>query len=108
MLFRSMEIDEAGVRKEYVILPETFGVPYCTVEDLAGGDAVQNAGLAMELVNGLGRPAILAAVALNAGAALYIALQANTIQEGYERALQALEDGSVLRKVEEVRASSCV
>jgi anthranilate synthase/phosphoribosyltransferase len=61
----------------------------------------------MELVNGLGRPAILAAVALNAGAALYIAMRAKTIQEGYRLALHALEDGSVLRKIEEVRAASC-
>jgi len=102
-----VEIDEDGIRKEYVILPESLGVPDCAVDDLAGGDAVRNAGLAMELVNGLGRPAILAAVALNAGAALYIAMRAKTIQEGYRLALHALEDGSVLRKIEEVRAASC-
>jgi anthranilate synthase/phosphoribosyltransferase len=102
-----VEIDENGIRKEYVVFPESFGVTQFSADDLAGGDAAQNAGLAMELVNGIGRPAILAAVALNAGAALYIARQVKTIQEGYQRALQALEDGSVLRKIEEVRAASC-
>ncbi len=102
-----VEIDEDGIRKEYVISPESFSVTQCSAQDLAGGDAAKNASLAMELVNGIGRPAILAAVALNAGAAMYIALHANTIQEGYQHALQALEDGSVLRKIEEVRAASC-
>ena len=54
-----------------------------------------------------GLAAITAAVALNAGATLYISGQAANIKDGYVRALAAIGDGSVTRKIEEVREASC-
>ena len=102
-----VEIDENGVQREYVVDPAEMGIHYCDKDELAGGDAVENVRLAMEMLAGKGRPAIVTAVALNAGAAIYISAMVDTLQEGYEKALAAIMDGSVSQKIDEVRASSC-
>jgi len=102
-----VEIDQNGVQREYVVDPAEMGIHYCDKDELAGGDAAQNVRLAMEMLAGKGRPAIVTAVALNAGAALYISAMVDTLQEGYEKALAAILDGSVSQKIDEVRASSC-
>lgn len=102
-----IEIDEAGKAREYVIDPAALGVPSCSIEDLLGGDSRQNAALALDVLSGKGKVGIREAVALNAGATLYISGSAGTIEEGYRRALAALADGSVSRKIEEVREASC-
>lgn len=102
-----VEIDADGKRTAYTIKPEDFGLAPCDVNELGGGDSHENVRLAREMLDGKGRPAITAAVALNAGATLYISGQAASIKDGYVRALAAIGDGSVTRKIEEVREASC-
>lgn len=102
-----VEIDEDGKRKEYTIKPEDFGIRTCKIEELAGGDAHENATLALDMLSGNGRLSIISAVALNAGATMYIAGKAASIADGYKAALVALGDGSVTRLIEEVREASC-
>lgn len=99
----AIEIDEKGITRELVIDPNEFGIDFENAAALAGGSAQENASLARELLEGRGRPALRAAVALNAGAAIYISNHASTIEEGYRKALAALEDGSVARKIAQVR-----
>lgn len=100
------EILEDGVYKEYRIDPKDFGVPAVDEDDLAGGTGEENFKLAMDLLNGKGRPGIKYACALNAGAALYISKKAATIKEGYDMAMKAIESGAVLKKIEEVKVAS--
>ena len=100
------EILEDGEYKTYRIDPKDFGIPSVDPEDLAGGTGVDNFNLALDVLNGKGRPGIKYACALNAGAALYISKKAASIKEGFDKAIKAMEDGSVLKKIEEVKVAT--
>lgn len=102
-----IEIGEDSVVKEYTIVPEDFGISGCFLKDLLGGDSLENARLAKEILQNEGSLSIRHAVALNAGATLYISGKVPSIKDGYEKALASLTDGSVSRKIEEVREASC-
>jgi len=103
----AVEIDESGAIREFVIDPAAFGIAPCDIGDLIGGDSHENVRLAREILEGSGRTAIRDAVALNAGATLYISGSVQSIEEGYRKASAALRDGSVSRKIEEVREACC-
>jgi len=102
-----IEIGEDGTKKEYTIDPSEFGISGCTIDELLGGDSHENVRLAREMLEGKGRPGILAAVALNAAATMYVSGKAKTLKDGYALALAVIADGSVARKIEEVREASC-
>ncbi|HOG68241.1 MAG TPA: bifunctional anthranilate synthase component II/anthranilate phosphoribosyltransferase, partial [Fibrobacteraceae bacterium] len=101
-----IEIDEKNQKKEYTINPSDYGIPTCASSDLDGGTGKENVALAMDLIQGKGRPGILYSCALNAGATLYIGGKVKSIKEGFDRALKALQDGSVMKKIEEVRKAT--
>lgn len=101
-----VEIGEDGVKREYSIDPKDFGITGCTVEGLLGGDSKENARLAQLMLAKGGDPAILEAVCLNAAATLYVSGTAATLRDGYARAKGAIADGSVERKIAEVREAS--
>ena len=73
-----------------------------SLDELAGGDAEHNAALARELLAGGGPLALRDAVAVNAGAALYVAGAAPDIAAGYRRARTVLEDGTAAAKLQAV------
>jgi anthranilate synthase/phosphoribosyltransferase len=98
-----VEIDEYGHISTYVVDPQELGIPVAGDDSLSGGSAKENVQLAYTLMEGGGNPALRYAVALNAGAALYISGHVKTISEGYQRALVALTDGSVQQKIFQVR-----
>lgn len=102
-----VEIGEDNQMREYCIDPKDFGIEDCPVSDLAGGDSHENAQLALAVLSGTGRKGILEAVALNAAASLYIAGFSPSLKEAYSTAKRVMLDGSVLRKIEEVREASC-
>lgn len=94
------EINEKNQVKEYTINPHDFDIPACDEEELSGGTAKENVQLAMDLLNGKGRPAIRYACALNAAAAMYVGGLVKTLKEGYTKALAALDNGSVQVKID--------
>lgn len=98
-----VEMDSSDIPRNYTIDPQAIGISAHDADSLSGGSAKENVRLALKLLEGTGRPALLSAVALNAGAALYIAGVADTIATGYAQARIALEDGSVLQKIVQVR-----
>ncbi|MCM1321487.1 MAG: bifunctional anthranilate synthase component II/anthranilate phosphoribosyltransferase [Bacteroides sp.] len=100
------EIDENGNEKEYRITPQDFGIANCAAEELAGGTNVQNAELARALLDGKGSDALKYAVALNAGAALYIGGKSSSIRDGFKAALAALADGTAAAELEKIRTCS--
>jgi anthranilate synthase/phosphoribosyltransferase len=71
---------------------------------LRGGTAAENAATAIELLRGAGAPALRDAVALNAGAALYICGIARNIGDGFLMAQEALRSGRAAAKLEQIRA----
>ncbi len=101
-----IEIGEDGSMREYSIDPADFGISGCTMDDLLGGDSQENARLALDVLAGKGRAGIKAAVALNAAATLYVAGHAKTLKDGFDRAIAAIADGSVAKKIDEVREAS--
>lgn len=102
----AIEIDENNQKKEYTIFPADFDIPTCDPDDLDGGTGQENAALAMDLIQGKGRPGILYSCALNAGATLYIGGKVKTLKEGFDCSLKAIQDGSVMKKVEQVRLAT--
>jgi anthranilate synthase/phosphoribosyltransferase len=100
-----VEIGEDGAVKEYVFDPRAEGFGVYDHSELKGGNAVDNARLARELAGGAGRPALEAATAFNAGAALYVAGRVSGIPEGARLAAAALASGAVAAKIAELKAA---
>ena len=94
-----------GYDERYEITPEQFGMRPARLEELVGGDPSVNAGLLRRVVAGEPGPR-LDVVALNAGAALYIAEAAGSIAEGVDRAREAVASGAARAKLEALVATS--
>ena len=96
------QINEDGKEYKYIISPQKFGITDADAEELNGGDGVENARLAMDVLNGKGRKTILYAVCMNAGAVLYISGKARTLKDGYDMAMDAIKSGKVKSKFEQI------
>ena len=100
------QIDEKGNENQYVIDPKNFGITDADENELYGGNGSDNAKLAMEVLNGGGRKTIRYAVGLNAGAVLYLCGKARSLKEGYNMALEAIDSGKTLAKLQEIQSVS--
>lgn len=101
-----VEIDASGHERRYCIDPSDYGYRFSSQESLRGGTASENVHIAMQMLQGDGSDIFSAAVALNAGAALYVAGDASSLAVGIERARKAMADGSVRAKIETVRKAT--
>lgn len=88
-----------GTFVSYEITPEQFGFTRCKKEDLTGGTPEENAAITRDILSGKKGPK-RDAVALNAGAALYIADKAQTLEEGVRLAEKLIDDGLAEEKLE--------
>ncbi len=94
-----------GYDERYEVTPEQFGMRRTRLEDLAGGDAAKNAALLRAVVDG--EPGShLDIVLLNAGAALYIAEAAGSIDEGVDEARRAVASGAARAKLDALVATT--
>ena len=100
------QIDEKGNENQYVINPENFGISGMNEDELFGGNGNDNAQLALDVLNGKGRATIRAAAGLNAGAVLYLCGKAKNLKEAYEMALDAIDSGKTLTKLQEIQKVS--
>jgi anthranilate phosphoribosyltransferase len=89
---RVVEVDGGELRR-YEIAPEDVGLRRAAFDDVAGGTPDRNADVARRVLAGEPGPARDLA-ALNAGAAVYVAGQAGTIEEGVRAAEAALDSGA--------------
>lgn len=89
---RLWEIKDGRV-SESLFDPASLGLPRARLEDLQGGEVEDNRRIADAVLEGEEGPAT-DVVALNAGAALYVAEVAPTIAAGIERAREALRSGA--------------
>ena len=90
-----------GWFQSYEITPEQFGYTRCTKEDLVGGTPEENAQITRKILTGEDRGAKRCAVCLNAGAAIYIAGKAATMEEGVRMAERLIDEGAAARKLEQ-------
>ncbi|MGO4945349.1 anthranilate phosphoribosyltransferase [Blautia sp. Sow4_E7] len=90
-----------GKFTSYVLTPEQFGYERCTKEELQGGTPQENAEITKAILEGKETGAKRHAVCLNAGAALYIAGKAASIEAGVKMSEQLIDSGAVLKKLEE-------
>ncbi len=89
-----------GVVREYEVHPEDFGIAMAASRNLrVAGPVESKAMLLAALGNTPGLP--LEIVALNAGAALYVAGVAVSIADGIARAREAIASGAAMAKLEE-------
>jgi anthranilate phosphoribosyltransferase len=89
---RVVEVDEGGLRR-YEIDPEDVGLRRAAFADVAGGRPEQNAEVARRLLAGEPGPQRDLA-ALNAGAAIYVAGRAETVEAGVRAAEEAIDSGA--------------
>ncbi len=93
-----------GWFKTYMITPEQFGFERCKKDELKGGTPAENAQLTLAILNGE-KSARRNAVLMNAGAALYIAGKAESMEKGISLAADLIDSGKaaeVLKKFIEV------
>lgn len=90
-----------GKFTSYEITPEQFGYERCEKGALTGGTPVENAEITKAILKGEEKGPKRQAVCLNAGAALYIAGKAASIQEGVKLAESLIDSGAALKKLEE-------
>lgn len=82
--------------------PQDFGLSRCRPEELQGAAPSQNAGLALQLLQGERGP-LRDAVVLNAGLAFWACEKADSLSEGMGLAEEVLGSGKALRIVEKLR-----
>ena len=91
---------------EYTLTPADLGLDSAPVEAIAGGTPEENAedlrGIVTGEVTGPKRDVILA----NAGAAIYVAGGADSLQEGVEVAREAIDSGAAAEKFEQLRTGA--
>ena len=85
----------------YEITPEQFGYERCEKGALTGGTPAENAEITKAILKGEEKGPKRQAVCLNAGAALYIAGKAASIEEGVKLAESLIDSGAALKKLGE-------
>ncbi|MFI3201651.1 MAG: anthranilate phosphoribosyltransferase [Eubacteriales bacterium] len=89
-----------GEFSHYEISPEDFSYTMCGKEELQGGTPEENGKITMDIFKGeMG--ARRNAVCLNAGAGLYLAGKADTLEQGVRLAEELIDTGKALEKLKE-------
>ena len=86
-----------GWFQSYEITPEQFGYTRCSKEELAGGTPAENAEITKAILKGEEKGPKRQAVCLNAGAALYIAGKAASIEERVKLAESLIDSCAALK-----------
>jgi len=97
---RVIEVSE-GRTEEWFVEPGQFGLSEAPVEEIAGGEPAQNAGVIRSVFDGTDGPA-RDVVLLNAGAAIYVGGEADDLANGVERAREAIDSGAASRLLEQL------
>ncbi len=101
---RVSELKNAKVNT-YELDPRPYIGDFCTIADLKGAEATENAAILRDLLAGQDGPK-LAVACLNAAAGIYVAGLAENYAQGYELAKAAINDGRAQQKLEAMIAFS--
>jgi len=85
----------------YSIYPEDFGLERAKVGEIEGGDAEENAKIALDILKGR-KGARRNAVLMNAAAALVVGGLAADLKNGFELASLSVDSGEAYRKLEDL------
>jgi anthranilate phosphoribosyltransferase len=88
-----------GILSEYTLTPERFGIERTALAAIRVDAVAQSAQTLRDVLTGKPGPAA-DIVALNAGAAVYVAGVADSLEDGVTRAQQALADGGAAARLE--------
>lgn len=88
-----------GSVRSYEVEPEEFGMKRGTLEEIAGGDAMQNAAIIREVLAGK-KSACRDVVLLNSAAALVAAGKVDHIAQGVPLAAHSIDAGAAAEKLE--------
>ncbi len=94
-----------GHTEEWHLGADEVGLAEAPLEALTGGEPVDNAAVATAILGGEPGPQRDVAV-LNAGAAIYVAGEAEDVGSGVERAIQAIDSGAAAETLEQLVALS--
>ena len=92
---------KSGVVESWSLKISDTSLPHTPLDSITGGTADENANKMRAIFNGESGP-ITNVIALNSGAVLYAANRVETIREGIEMAVEQINNGSALRKVDEL------
>lgn len=90
-----------GAVKTFEITPEEFGFKRVSLEELRGGDGAENAEITKKILAGEKGPK-RDIVLLNAGATLYVAGLAESIQDGIAMAEESIDSGKAQKVLEKL------
>jgi anthranilate phosphoribosyltransferase len=99
-----VEVDGSEIHS-YAVAPEDVGLRRGRYEDVAGGPPEDNAAVTRRIFAGEAGPARDLA-ALNAGAAIYVAGRADTLESGVRAAEEALDSGAAAEALDRLVALS--
>ncbi len=98
-------LKDGKITEGYIDSVEIVGRKY-SLEEIKGGSAEDNAGIARALLENRVSGALKDIILINAAAALLVAGICDTIKEGYQLAKEALESGKTKKKLEELIVES--
>ncbi|MFH1540722.1 MAG: anthranilate phosphoribosyltransferase [Elusimicrobiota bacterium] len=90
------------VVKTYTIKPEDFKIKRAKIEDIAGGDAKENAKIILDIFTGLKGPK-RDIILINAAAALTAAGKSENLIDGIKLAERSIDLGKALKKLEQLK-----
>ena len=96
------EVDGEEI-EEYTLTPGNLSLQRHDIEAVAGGTPAENAADMQDIINGDLEGAKRDIILANAGAAIYIAGETDSIAEGVERARHGIEDGEAGEKLAELQ-----
>ncbi|QPV63668.1 anthranilate phosphoribosyltransferase [Halosimplex litoreum] len=97
---------EGGAVTEYTITPEEIGLATHDIDAVAGGTPAENAEDLLGIVEGDVRGAKRDIILANAGAAVYVAGMADSLEAGVEAAADGIDSGDAAAKLDDLREVS--
>lgn len=91
------EITE-GMIKNYTLNAQDLDLDYAENEQLTGGNAEENLAITIDILNNKDQSAKRDVVVLNAGIALYVSEQVESIKAGVEKANELINSGAALEQ----------
>ena len=95
------EIKDEKINK-YEMCPEDFGLKRVSKDEIKGGTPEENAQITRDILSGKEQGAKRDIVVFNAGCALYVTGNAETIADGIKLAGESIDSGAALKKLEEL------
>ncbi|MGM0370954.1 MAG: anthranilate phosphoribosyltransferase [Halobacteriota archaeon] len=94
--------------EEYTLQPADMGLEHAKIEAVAGGGPEENAEHLERILDGTAQGPMRDIVLANAGAAIYVAGEADSIREGAEVAAQAIDSGKARSKLSDLEGVPAV